>query len=98
MNYSEALNYLQSLQPSQVRLGLERIERLCELAGHPERKFRSVLVGGTNGKGSTATFLAAVLRAARLKVGTAPKPHLYTPRERLLLGQEMISEADFAAL
>ncbi|MBI3911399.1 MAG: bifunctional folylpolyglutamate synthase/dihydrofolate synthase [Armatimonadetes bacterium] len=98
MTYLEALAYIESLHPPTIRLGLERIERLCALAGHPERKFPAVLVGGTNGKGSTAAFLAAALRAAGLRVGMAPKPHLYTPCERLQVGEEIVSEADFAVL
>lgn len=98
MTYSDAIAYLDSLAPFGWKLDLARIERLCELAGHPERQFRSVLVGGSAGKGSTCTFLSSILRAAGLRVGTAPKPHLHTHRERVQVNGELISEAQFARL
>jgi len=98
MTYPEAIAYLDSLAQFGWKLDLARIERLCELADHPERRFRSVLVGGSAGKGSTCTFLAAILRAAGLRVGTAPKPHLHTHRERVQVDGELISEAQFARL
>ena len=79
-------------------MDLARIERLCELAGHPERQFRSVLVGGSAGKGSTCSLLAGILQAGGLRVGTAPKPHLHTHRERVQVNGELISEEQFAAL
>lgn len=98
MDYPEAVRYLDSLAQFGWKLDLARIERLCELAGHPARSFRSVLVGGSAGKGSTCAFLAAILRAAGLRVGTAPKPHLQTHRERAQVNGELISEERFAAL
>ena len=72
------------------------MERLCALAGHPERRFRSVLVGGSAGKGSTCAFLAAILRATGRTVGAVPKPHLWTPCERVQINGTWISEAEFA--
>lgn len=98
MTYAEALRYFDTLSQFGEKLGLERARRLCALAGHPERAFCSVLVGGTNGKGSTATMLGAILVAAGHRVGTAPKPHLYTHRERLQVNGEPISEEALAAL
>jgi dihydrofolate synthase/folylpolyglutamate synthase len=96
--YADALEFLSSLDRYGIKPGLARIERLCELAGHPEASFPSVLVGGTNGKGSTCAFLASILTAAGHRVGSAPKPHLYTPRERLQVAGELCPETDFAAL
>jgi dihydrofolate synthase/folylpolyglutamate synthase len=96
--YTAAVAYLDSLAQFGWKLDLERIQRLCELAGHPERRFPSILVGGSAGKGSTCTFLAAILRAAGLRVGTAPKPHLLTHRERAQVDGELIPEERFAAL
>jgi dihydrofolate synthase/folylpolyglutamate synthase len=98
LNYSAAIAYLDSLAQFGWKLDLARIERLCVLAGHPERKFRSILVGGSAGKGSTCAILSSILRAIGFKVGTAPKPHLHTHRERAQVNGELISEERFAEL
>src|SRR5690242_15221650 len=98
MTYPEAVAYLDSLAQFGWKLDLARITRLCELAGHPEARFRSVLVGGSAGKGSTCALLASVLQAAGLRVGTAPKPHLHSHRERAQVDGASISEERFAAL
>src|SRR5688572_2499850 len=74
------------------------MERLCEFAGHPERQFPSVLVGGSAGKGSTCAMLASILQAAGLKVGSSPKPHLFSHCERAQINGQPIFEARFAAL
>jgi dihydrofolate synthase/folylpolyglutamate synthase len=58
---------------------------------------RGALVAGTNGKGSVCAFLASILEAGGLRTGRLPSPHLSSYRERILVGDEQISEADFAA-
>ncbi len=63
--------------------GLERMHRVLDALGRPERSFRSVLVLGTNGKGSTAALLAAVLRAAGVRTGLYTSPHLVRVEERI---------------
>src|SRR5207248_7175575 len=98
MTYPDALEYLTALDRYGIKPGLERIARLCALAGHPERQYPSILVAGTNGKGSTCAFLASILAAAGRKVGSSPKPHLYTPRERLQVDGRLCPEKEFAAL
>src|SRR5262245_9138428 len=98
MTYPAALELLASLDQYGIKPGLERIARLCALAGHPEREYPIVLVAGTNGKGSTGAVLSSILGAAGCRVGTAPKPHLSTPRERLQVAGQLCSEAEFAAL
>jgi dihydrofolate synthase/folylpolyglutamate synthase len=98
LTYPEAIAYLDSLAQFGWKLDLARIQRLCELAGHPERAFPSVLVGGSAGKGSTCAFLASILREAGLRVGAAPKPHLHTHRERAQVDDSLITGERFAAL
>jgi dihydrofolate synthase / folylpolyglutamate synthase len=67
-----------------VRWGLERTERLLAGADDPHRRFHSILIGGTNGKGSTAAFCDAALRAdGRGRVGLYTSPHLVSFRERI---------------
>jgi len=98
MTYKEAIAYLSRFETAGIKLGLERIERLCAAAGHPARAFRAVLVGGTNGKGSVCTMLAAILEDAGLQVGLSPKPHLYDLRERFQVNGRMIEPEEFAAI
>ena len=69
MTYSQAITYLYGLQRFGVKLGLENIRRLLTALGDPHRRFPSILIGGTNGKGSTAAFLASVLRTSGYRVG-----------------------------
>ncbi|HEU4764748.1 MAG TPA: bifunctional folylpolyglutamate synthase/dihydrofolate synthase, partial [Candidatus Eisenbacteria bacterium] len=70
------LDELYRFERSGMRLGLLGIERLLERGGRPDRAFPSVLIAGTNGKGSTAAHLASILRAAGLKTGLYTSPHL----------------------
>ena len=97
MDFSEAVSSLDRLAQFGWKLDLGRIRRLCEFAGHPERAFPAVLVGGTNGKGSTCACLGRALRAAGMRVGISPKPHLHTVRERVVVSGQRISEEQFAA-
>ena len=78
-------------------MGLERVSRLMAELGHPERKLRGALIGGTNGKGSVVALTRSVLVAAGARVGTMPKPHLVSYRERVAVDGEPISATDFAA-
>jgi dihydrofolate synthase/folylpolyglutamate synthase len=96
MTFPEAIAYLDRFHPAGIKLQLERMRRLCAVAGHPERAYRSVLVGGTNGKGSVCTMLAAILEEAGLRVGLSPKPHLYDLRERFQLNGRLIAPEEFA--
>ncbi len=94
MNYAAALQYLDSFvdferqspgKAGRTDFTLERIEQLAEKLGHPERRFRSVHIAGTKGKGSTAAFCESMARAAGLRVGTYSSPHLIDMRERIRL-------------
>lgn len=62
--YQEALRWLYGLESAGIKLGLDRIAHAAEVRGYPERALRYVHVAGTNGKGSVATMIEAVLRAA----------------------------------
>ena len=77
------IEYLFSLKPTRMKLGLENIAALLDLVGSPQRTFPAVLVAGTNGKGSTTTFITSILRAAGLRTGTFYSPHLYRVNERI---------------
>ncbi|MCL4516456.1 MAG: bifunctional folylpolyglutamate synthase/dihydrofolate synthase [Firmicutes bacterium] len=89
MNYQEALDYIQSLTKFGMNFGLERISYLLERLGNPHLKVPVIHVAGTNGKGSTAVSIAAILQAAGYKVGLYISPHLvrYTERIQILDGR-----------
>jgi dihydrofolate synthase/folylpolyglutamate synthase len=97
LSYADAVAALTERGRFGISLGLTRIERLMAETGHPERGLRGALVGGTNGKGSVVALVRAALDAAGYRVGTMPKPHLVSYRERIAVDGEPISPADFAA-
>ncbi|HEX5045272.1 MAG TPA: cyanophycin synthetase [Candidatus Polarisedimenticolaceae bacterium] len=82
---SDAVGWLYGLQHSGVKLGLDGIRGLLDLLEHPERAYPCVLVGGTNGKGSTAATLDALLLAHGVRTGLYTSPHLVRPHERIRL-------------
>src|SRR5262245_35322567 len=75
-----------------MRPGLERIEGLLDALGRPEQRYRLVQVAGTNGKGSVAAMLAAILKSAGHRVGLYTSPHLVSFRERIRVDGEAIAE------
>jgi len=92
-----ALGHELAQTPSQ-KFDLAHMRVLLNALDHPERKFPSVLIAGTNGKGSTAATLASILRASGLKTGLYTSPHLVRINERIRVNGEEISDDDFAAL
>lgn len=94
MNYKETLEYIQSLNQYGSVLGLDNMYRLCEKLGHPEEKCKFIHVAGTNGKGSTAAYMAHILMAAGFRVGRYISPTITDYRERFQIGKRMISQKD----
>ena len=99
MNYEETLDYLFAQLPMFHRIGaaaykanLDNTHAICEFLDHPENKFRSIHIAGTNGKGSTSHMLAAILQSAGYKTGLYTSPHLIDFRERIRINGEMISK------
>ena len=100
MTYLETLDYLYSRLPMFTRIGAAAMKKdlhntivMCENLGNPQDKFKTIHVGGTNGKGSTSHMLAAVLQQAGYKTGLYTSPHLKDFRERIRINGEMISES-----
>jgi len=81
-----------------VKPGLERVRALLSRLGHPEGRFPSIHVGGTNGKGSVVAFLESVLLAGGIKVGAYTSPDLGDPTERVRVGREPIPGARLSEL
>jgi len=97
MNYQETLQYLYAELPMFQRVGasaykkdLHNTIQLCQALGNPQQRFKSVHVGGTNGKGSSSHFLAAILRSQGYKTGLYTSPHLKSFTERIRIdGKEV---------
>jgi dihydrofolate synthase/folylpolyglutamate synthase len=96
--YRETIDYLYALQKHGVKLALSNSIALMGFLGDPHRKFRSLHIAGTNGKGSTASFIAAMLQAAGYRVGLYTSPHLVSFTERVRINNELIAEAKVVEL
>ncbi len=97
MDYSEARRTLASL-PTRVKPGLDRIERLLDALGRPEQTFPAIHIAGTNGKGSVAAMLSAVLSRAGYRVGRFTSPELVDYRDRIEVDGEWIPKERFAEI
>jgi dihydrofolate synthase / folylpolyglutamate synthase len=80
------------------KFDLEHMRVLAAALGHPERRFQCVLIAGTNGKGSTASTLASIMRAAGYRIGLYTSPHLVRVNERIQINAEQISDVEFALI
>ena len=90
--------YLASRKPSRMNLSLANVSALLERMDNPERRYPSVLVAGTNGKGSVTTYVSSVLRSMGLRVGTYYSPHIYRVHERIRCDGDEISSYELNAL
>ncbi len=97
MNFYQATDYLDSLSMFGIKLGLEQVKNLFELAELKWEKLRFIHLVGTNGKGSCGAMLQSALREAGCKVGFYSSPHLVSIRERFRINGKAISEEEFAA-
>ena len=103
MSYQETVEQLYALghelasTPSH-KFDLAYVRTMLEALGHPERRFASVLIAGTNGKGSTAATLASILRAGGYRTALYSSPHLVRINERIRVNGEQISDAEFGAI
>jgi dihydrofolate synthase/folylpolyglutamate synthase len=106
MSYSAAIDHLSALAPELAsqpghprrKFSLDEVRTLLAAVGDPHRRFPSVLIAGTNGKGSTAATLASILNASGLRTGLYTSPHLARPNERICVDRAEISDNDFARL
>lgn len=98
LTYDQALAAIAERGRFGVHLGLGRVRALLHESGDPQRGIRGALVAGTNGKGSVLALAGSALRAAGLRVGETPKPHLVSYRERLMVDGRPIPPDAFARL
>jgi len=103
MSYDTAVSRMFALghelaQTPSHKFDLAHMRVLLAARNHPEQRFPSVLIAGTNGKGSTAATLASILRASGLKTGLYTSPHLMRINERIRVNGQEIGDDDFARL
>ena len=94
----DPVDWLYGLQSHGIKLGLDGIRALLQLLGHPDGAYPAILVGGTNGKGSVAAMLDALLRAHGRRCGLTTSPHLVSPAERIRLDGQDVSEVELDRL
>ncbi|MEM7174247.1 MAG: Mur ligase family protein, partial [Bacteroidota bacterium] len=95
--YNNLAAYQQQGNKAIKKMGLEKITKLCKALGHPEKKFKSIHIAGTNGKGSTSHALAAVLQSAGYKTGLYTSPHIKDFRERIQINGKLITKGEVIA-
>ena len=106
MNFQESVRYLFSLgrelaaptQAATAKFNLENITILARSLGHPEKKYPSIHIAGTNGKGSTAAFLDSILRSAGYRTGLYTSPHLERINERIRINGDEIPDDALATV
>ena len=98
MNYTEALEYIHSVNWTFCKPGLERIAKLCEALGNPEKSLKFVHVAGTNGKGSFCSMLSEILISAGYKVGLYTSPYIKVFNERMRVNGENIPDSTLAEI
>lgn len=96
MTYQAALDYIHSANRFGIKLGLENTRRLFAELGDPQRKLKFIHIAGTNGKGSTASFIAHAMMAAGYRVGRYISPYIETFNERIQIDDAYIADDDLA--
>lgn len=93
MDIDSALEKIYSLKQFHIKLGLDNIKHLLNYLGNPEKKLKAFHVAGSNGKGSTCSFLASILQEAGFKVGLYTSPHFVKFNERIRINGKQISDS-----
>lgn len=98
MNQQQILDELANLNPPQTEFNANAIKKALQLCNQPQFEYKVIHVAGTNGKGSTATFLEAGLLAAGYRVGKYTSPYIHCLNECILVNQQQINDDDLAEL
>ena len=93
----DPLEFLLGLERLGMKFGLENITRLCTALGNPERAFKSVIIAGTNGKGSVSAMVSAALTAAGHRTGRYTSPHLERLEERFVIDEDEVALKDLGS-
>lgn len=98
MNYTEALEYIHSVNWTFCKPGLERVIALCDALGNPQNDLRFIHVAGTNGKGSFCAMTASILQAAGYRTGLFTSPYIKIFNERMMVDGQPIADDELAEL
>ncbi|MBI0576521.1 bifunctional folylpolyglutamate synthase/dihydrofolate synthase [Neobacillus cucumis] len=96
--YQEALDWIHARLRLGIKPGLKRMEWMMDRLGHPENKLKAIHIGGTNGKGSTVTFLRSILQEQGYKVGTFTSPYIEQFNERISINGKAIGDEELLQL
>lgn len=98
MNHQECLSYLEKIQNLGIKFGLDNVRAILDSGGNPHQKFPSILVAGTNGKGSVCALLTHIITLHDLRAGLFTSPHLVRIEERIRIGKKPISVRSFCQI
>lgn len=98
MKYEQCLKYLEKIQNLGIKFGLDNVRTILYSFKNPHQKYPSVLVAGTNGKGSVCAMLTQILIHHDLRPGLFTSPHLVKPEERIRIGNRLIPSRDFCRI
>ena len=98
MNTRQALDYLERIQTLGVKFGLDNVRTVLSSLGNPHRRYPSILVAGSNGKGSVCAMLTRILTLHGFKAGLYTSPHLVRYEERIRIGEELIPPRAFSRI
>ena len=96
MNYEQCLKYLERIQNLGIKFGLDNVRKILASLGNPQKKYPTIIVGGTNGKGSVCAMLTRILSLSGFRTGLFTSPHLVYVEERIRIGDELISRKSFS--
>ncbi|UJF15103.1 bifunctional folylpolyglutamate synthase/dihydrofolate synthase [Jeotgalibaca sp. MA1X17-3] len=96
--YEDALEWIHTRKGTTPKPGIRRMEWMMEKLGHPERKFRSIHIAGTNGKGSTVAYLTSLFQATGNTVGSFTSPHIMSFNERISINGHPITDEEVLSL
>ncbi len=95
MNYEQCLRYLEKIQNLGIKFGLDNVSTVLSSFNNPHQKYASVLVAGTNGKGSVCAMLTHILAFHNFRVGLFTSPHLVRVEERIQIGNKLMPTQSF---
>lgn len=98
MNYEECLRYLENVQNLGIKFGLDNVRAILDSVDNPHLKYPSILVAGTNGKGSVCALLTQIFTLHNFRVGLFTSPHLVRVEERIRIGKKLISVRSFCQI